>query len=80
MIEQLRDKAIELCKEHGITAKPYAGGWWLVSNNINRVIEELARLSPADLTPLPIMERKQTAGEIRLFCVTLPTVTNQMVN
>ncbi len=57
MIQQLRDKAKELCANHGITIVPYAGGWWLIGKNINRVVGELAGLTLSDLTPLPVMER-----------------------
>jgi hypothetical protein len=57
MIEQLRDKALELCAEHGITVQPYAGGWWLVGEKINRVVGELAGLCASDISPLPVMVR-----------------------
>jgi hypothetical protein len=57
MIEELRDKALKLCADHGITVKPYAGGWWLVGEKINRVVGELAGLCASDLIPLPVMAR-----------------------
>ena len=57
MIEQLRDKAMKLCADHGITVQPYAGGWWLRGNNISRVVGELAGLTVGDIKPLPIMNR-----------------------
>jgi len=57
MMEQLRDKALKLCADHGITVQPYAGGWWLVSEKINRVVGELAGLCASDLSPLPVMAR-----------------------
>jgi hypothetical protein len=57
IVEQLRDKALKLCADHGITAQPYAGGWWLVGEKINRVVGELAGLNASDLMPLPIMAR-----------------------
>lgn len=57
MIEQLREVALKLCAEHGITVRPYAGGWWLLGEKINRVVGELAGLSPADIRPLPLMAR-----------------------
>jgi hypothetical protein len=57
MIEQLRDKAMQLCADHGITARPYAGGWWLVGKEINRVVGELAGLCASDLNRLPVMPR-----------------------
>lgn len=57
MIEQLRDKAMKLCADHGITVRPYAGGWWLVGKEINRVVGELAGLCASDLNPLPVMAR-----------------------
>jgi hypothetical protein len=57
MIEQLRDKAMKLCADHGITVQPYAGGWWLRGNNINRVVGELAGLSTCDIKPLQTISR-----------------------
>lgn len=57
MIEQLRSKALQLCAEHGIDVRPYAGGWWLLGRNINRVVGELAGLTASDLAGLPIIER-----------------------
>lgn len=57
MIEQLRNQALILCAEHGITVKPYAGGWWLVGQNISRVVGELAGLCATDLRPLPLVSR-----------------------
>ncbi len=56
-IEQLRDKAMQLCKDHGITVRPYAGGWWLLGNGINRVVAELAGLCQFDIRPLAIADR-----------------------
>lgn len=56
-MDHLRDKAMQLCAKHGITVQPYAGGWWLLSEKINRVVGELAGLSESDLSPLPIMSR-----------------------
>lgn len=57
MIEQLRDKAMQLCLEHGITVRPYAGGWWLIGEKLNRVVGELAGLCVSDITPLPVAQR-----------------------
>lgn len=57
MIEELRAKALQLCAAHGITAQPYAGGWWLIGGNINRVVGELAGLSKSDLRPLRVVSR-----------------------
>lgn len=57
MIEELRDKAMQLCADHGIAVRPYAGGWWLVGEKINRVVGELAGLRASDLNPLPVMAR-----------------------
>lgn len=57
MIERLRDNALRLCAEHGVTVRPYAGGWWLVGEKINRVVGELAGLCASDITPLPVMAR-----------------------
>lgn len=57
MIEQLRQQALELCAEHGISVKPYAGGWWLLGEKINRVVGELAGLCASDLRPLPVISR-----------------------
>lgn len=56
-MQQLRDKALKLCADHGITVHPYAGGWWLMGEKINRVVGELAGLCASDLTPLPVMAR-----------------------
>ncbi len=57
MIEQMRDKARQLCAEHGITVRPYAGAWWLIGQNINCVVGELAGLCPSDIKPLPVVAR-----------------------
>lgn len=57
MIEHLRNKAIRLCAEHGVTVTPYAGGWWLTGQNINRVVGELAGLCASDIKPIPMMGR-----------------------
>lgn len=57
MIEELRVKALKLCAEYDITAKPYAGGWWLIGQNINRVVGELAGLCLSDIKPLPLIAR-----------------------
>ena len=57
MIEQSREKAIKLCANHGVSVRSYAGGWWLVGQQINRVVGELAGLCASDLTPLPTMQR-----------------------
>jgi hypothetical protein len=57
MMEQQRDNAMKLCADHGITVRPYAGGWWLVGERINRVFGELAGLCASDLNPLPVMAR-----------------------
>ncbi len=56
-MEQLRQEALELCAEHGISVKPYAGGWWLLGEKINRVVGELAGLCASDLRPLPLVSR-----------------------
>jgi hypothetical protein len=57
MIEQSRDKALQLCARHGVTVRPYAGGWWLIGQQINRVVGELAGLCASDLSPLPTTSR-----------------------
>lgn len=57
MIEQLRSKALQLCAEHGIDVRPYAGGWWLTGRCLNRVVGELAGLTLSDLRPLPLVSR-----------------------
>ena len=56
-IEQLRDKATQLCADHGVTVQPYGHVWWLIGNGINRVVAELAGLCQSDLMPMPIAER-----------------------
>jgi hypothetical protein len=56
-IEQLREKATELCADHGVAVVPYGHAWWLLGNGINRVVSELAGLCRSDLTPMFIMER-----------------------
>jgi hypothetical protein len=57
MIEQLRDKVLQLCASHGVTVRPYAGGWWLLGQQINRVVGELAGLCASDLNQIPTMQR-----------------------
>ena len=56
-LETLRENAKSLCQELGVNVIPYATGWWLFGNGINRVVGELAGLGKSDLTPLPIFER-----------------------
>jgi hypothetical protein len=56
-IEQLRQKAIQLCAEHGVTVRSYGQAWWLVGNGINRVVAELAGLCRSDISPLSIADR-----------------------
>jgi hypothetical protein len=57
MIEKLRKVALKMCADHGVSVHPYAGGWWLISEKINRVVGELAGLCITDLTPIPIKDR-----------------------
>jgi hypothetical protein len=56
-LENLREDAKKLCREFGVNVIPYATGWWLIGDGINRVVGELAGLGKSDLTPLPIIER-----------------------
>lgn len=56
-IEQLRQKAIQLCAEHGVAVRTYGQAWWLVGNGINRVVAELAGLCRSDIRPLTVTER-----------------------
>lgn len=56
-IEELRQKASQLCAEHGVTVRSYGQAWWLAGNGINRVVAELAGLCRTDITPLAIAER-----------------------
>jgi len=56
-IEQLRQKAMKLCAEHGVAVRSYGSAWWLVGNGINRVVAELAGLCRSDIAPLGIAER-----------------------
>ena len=48
---------MKLCAENGVTVHPYAGGWWLIGNGINRVVAELAGLCRFDIRPLALAER-----------------------
>lgn len=48
-IEQLRAVAHKLCVEAGITVQPYGNAWWLLGENVNRVVGELAGVTPKDL-------------------------------
>lgn len=57
MIEELRAKALSLCAAHGVSVRPYAGGWWLIGDQVNRVVGELAGLTASELAPLPFMPR-----------------------
>ena len=56
-IEQLRQKAVALCVEHGVTVRSYGQAWWLVGNGINRVVAELAGLCRSDIAPLGVAKR-----------------------
>jgi hypothetical protein len=57
LIDQLREQARILCADRGVAVYPYAGGWWLVGEGINRVVGELAGLTKSDLVPLPFKVR-----------------------
>lgn len=57
-IEQLRNDAIQLCARSGVKILPYGNAWWLVGKGVNRVISDLAGLSPSHLKPLPTFSRK----------------------
>jgi hypothetical protein len=57
MIEQYREQALDLCAAHGVTVRPYAGGWWLFGQQVNRVVGELAGLTMSDLLPMTIVPR-----------------------
>jgi len=48
-IEKQRDDARKLCMEAGIEVLPYGNAWWLLGNNVNRVVGELAGLALSDL-------------------------------
>lgn len=56
-LEELRDKARELCAAHGIAVLPYGRAWWLIGEGISRVVGELAGLTAGDLAPLPMADR-----------------------
>lgn len=55
--EELRQKAVALCAEHGVTVRSYGEAWWLIGHGINRVVAELAGLCRSDITPLAVIER-----------------------
>lgn len=57
MIEKLRDIAMKLCADNGVSVHPYAGGWWLVGEKVNRVVGELAGLCISDLAPIQTQAR-----------------------
>ena len=48
-LELQRQAAQQLCTEAGITVLPYGNAWWLLGDNISRVVGELAGFSPRDL-------------------------------
>lgn len=48
-IEKQRADAHKLCSEAGITVLPYGNAWWLLGENVNRVVGELAGLALSDL-------------------------------
>lgn len=56
-LELLREKAKQLCAEHGVTVHPYGNAWWLIGNGINRVVGELAGLCASHLAPVPTYKR-----------------------
>lgn len=57
-LEKMRKDAIQLCARTGIRILPYGNAWWLVGKGVNRVVSDLAGLSPSHLKPLPICSRK----------------------
>ncbi len=48
-IEKQRAAAQKLCIEAGIAVLPYGNAWWLLGDNVNRVVGELAGLLLSDL-------------------------------
>lgn len=55
---QAHQRASRLCANEGITIHPYGNAWWLLGKGVNRVVGNLAGLSPADITPIPTRDRK----------------------
>lgn len=49
--------AHQLCRDAGVAALPYGNAWWLLGNGVNRVVGEIAGLTPADFVRLPVAER-----------------------
>ena len=56
-IEQQRAKAQALCADACIAVLPYGNAWWLLGQGVDRVVGELAGLSPADLHRFPFVPR-----------------------
>lgn len=56
-VEKLKDKARQLCREHGVAVLPYGNAWWLVGNGVSRVVGELAGLCVSDIVPMPLSLR-----------------------
>lgn len=55
-LEQYRKIALQHCAEAGITVVPYGNAWWLLGEDINHVVGELAGLSLPDIPrhrPIP---------------------------
>lgn len=48
-LEQQRAEAKALCIDSSINVLPYGNAWWLLGQGINRVVGELAGLTPSDL-------------------------------
>ena len=48
--EKQRELAHKLCKELQITVLPYGNAWWLLGDGVNKVVGELAGISPSCLS------------------------------
>lgn len=55
--EQMIDKALQLCREMGVSVLRYGDSFWLRADGVSLVRKELSGLSARDLIPKPIIAR-----------------------
>lgn len=56
-LETQRADAKKLCIDSEISVLPYGNAWWLLGHGINRVVGELAGLTPSDLARFRVIQR-----------------------
>lgn len=50
-IEQQRNRALQMCRERGITVSKFGNGWWLNGYGVDIKTADLAYIDGKELTP-----------------------------